>query len=296
MRKKELWELLAEHNIQPHHIHGGNKAYFVIVSQQEVEKIFEREVVENLKSKRYKVITPIEYNASKTIIVKRLDSIIDEYITEEIINNIETQNDWLKVEELYKFETTAKILKIRCQSSTAVKRALEEGLYITNQRVKPNQVEKELFIKLTPCNNCFEYTHTTNKCPYERITLCTFCSSTEHRVAQCQATKAKCLNCGAQHRTLAAACPIRKRLIKERRTEIRARSRSRSRTNETASRNIQGGSYRDVTQRGVGPTTTGMNKQELKTTVIKIISAVVFSHTYGGASPRDFPRKYGRHI
>ena len=248
----------------------------------------EREVRENLKSKSYEVITPIEYNASKTIIVKRLDPIIDEYTTEEIMNNIETQNDWLKVEELYKFETTAKILKIRCQSSNAVKRELEEGLYITNQRVKPNQVEKELFIKLTPCNNCFEYTHTTNKCPYERLTLCTFCSSNEHRVAQCLAMEAKCLNCGAQHRTLAAACPVRKKLIKERRTEIRARSRSRSRTNEATLRNIQGGSYRDATQQGVGLTTTGMNKQELKTTVTKIISAVVFSHYMEALHPGTF--------
>ena len=53
--------------------------YFVIINQQEVEKILEKEVVENLKSKRYEVIPPVEYNASKTIIVKRLGSIIDEY-------------------------------------------------------------------------------------------------------------------------------------------------------------------------------------------------------------------------
>ena len=197
---------------------------------------------------------------------------------------------------MYKFETTSKILKIRCQSSTAVKRALEEGLYITNQRVKPNQVDKELFIKLTPRNNCFEYTHSTNKYPHERLALCTFCSNTEHRVAQCQATEAKCLNCGVQHRTLTAACPIRKRLIKERRSKMRARSRSRTRTNETAARNIQGGSYRDVTQRGAGLITTGMNKQELETTVTKIISAVVFSHYMEALHPRDCPGEYEYHI
>ena len=103
-----------------------------------------------------------------------------------------------------------------------VDKAIEEGLFITNQRVKPIQVEREIFIKITPCNNCFYYDHTTNKCPHEHLTLCSICGANDHRNKNCNAEAQKCLNCRGPHRTLAAARSIRKNIIKEKRTELRS--------------------------------------------------------------------------
>ena len=112
IRREELCELLWKLGVQPQRIHEGTKTHFVILSQGELES------KERPKTKEFEVTTPLEYNASKTIVVKRLDAIIDAYSDEEVIAGIEQQNEWMEVEDLYRFQTTTKILKIRCKTST----------------------------------------------------------------------------------------------------------------------------------------------------------------------------------
>ena len=291
VRKKELWELLGNMGIQPHRIHDGNNAYFVIVNQEEVEKILSEKTTQNLMAKDYKVLTPIEHNASKTIIIRRLDAIIDEYNDEELVESLETNNEWLKLEDLYRFETTAKIIKIRCQSITMVDKAVAEGLFITNQRVKPSQVEREIFIKITPCNNCFCYDHTTNRCPHERLTLCSNCGANDHRNKNCKVDIHKCLNCGGPHRTLAATCSVRKNIMKDKRTELRARSRSRTRNIQagTTTKTTTDSSYRNAASQGTGAIPK-MEKNEMKVIVTKVVSAVVYSHYMEAMQPGTFQR------
>ena len=57
---------------------------------------------------------------------------------------------------------------------------------------------------------------------------CMYCGE-GHKQQDCNAAVPKCINCGEAHRTLAAACRIRKELIKKRTREIRDRSKSRNR-------------------------------------------------------------------
>ena len=51
-------------------------------------------------------------------------------------------------------------------------RALQDGLYILNQKIPSRNIEKEVFIKLKPCYNCFSYNHITKNCPEEKMILC----------------------------------------------------------------------------------------------------------------------------
>ena len=120
-----------------------------------------KEVRDYANEKGFEIKTPIEYTAMKTVVVKEIDSIIDEFTDQEIIENIERVNDWAKVVELYKFQTTAKMLKIQFETTTMATRALNNGLIILFQRVPPRRIEKEIFVKLLPCNNCYGYDHDT---------------------------------------------------------------------------------------------------------------------------------------
>ena len=214
-RKKELWETLAEFDIHPHKIHEANKAYFVIVTQDETERILKEDVVRKLKELNMEVTTPLDYNSSKTVIIKRLDPIIDEYDAEEIKQSIERTNNNIEVEEVFVFPTTSKIMKVRLGTSAMAQKVLLNGLLVLNQRVKPNQVEKEIFVMIAPCTNCYQYDHVTSRCPQEKMILCAFCGSEGHKQKDCKKKTPMCLNCGEQHRTLAAACSVRKELIKE---------------------------------------------------------------------------------
>lgn len=288
-RKKILWEMLGDADIRPHRIHEANKAYFAIVNQEEIDQILRQDIRHKLKQKGFDVNEPLEYNANRTIIIKRLDNIIDEYTDDEIIQSLESQNSDLTVESLYRFKTTAKIIKVMLQSHARVQKALTEGIYLLHQRVKPNQIEKEIYIKLTPCTNCYRYEHTTNNCNENQLTLCAFCGQNDHKQKDCKSKDPNCLNCGEAHRTLAAACPLRKKLIKEKRTTIRDRSRSQSR----ARPNQQQQSYAEKTKAGISEATKIINtssKSELKKLITKIMTSITYSHYMEAMYPGTFQR------
>ena len=106
-------------------------------------------------------------------------------------------------------------MKVRLGTSAMAHKVLGNGLPVLNQRVKPNQIEREIFVKITPCTNCYKYDHVTSRCPQEKMLLSAFCRGRNHKQKDCKKETPKCLNCGEQHRTLAAICPVRKELIKE---------------------------------------------------------------------------------
>ena len=159
---------------------------------------------------------------------RTFNSIIDEYEAKEIKQSIERANNNIVVKEIFVFPTTSKIMKVRLETSAMAQKVLNDGLLVLNQRVKPNQIEKEISVKITPCTNCYKYDHVTSHCPKEKMLLCAFCGGENHKQKDCKKETPKCLHCGEQHRILAASCPVRKELIKEKRISIRDRSRSHS--------------------------------------------------------------------
>ena len=105
--------------------------------------------------------------------------------------------------------------------------ALQKGINVLHQHIPPWSIEKELFVRLTPCRNCYGYDHRLKDCKAEKKDRCTYCAE-EHKESECKANQPCCINCGGQHRTLAAACKIRKELIKQKSGDIRANARSQS--------------------------------------------------------------------
>ena len=123
---------------------------------------------------------------------------------------------------------------------------------------------------------------------------CTFCAG-EHRQNECTAKDPMCINCGGQHRTLAAACKVRKDLIKKRSKEIRDRSHSRSRA-RTATHYA---TYSAAIQPGAseirGPGTRQMDepmmsKEESKLMMTTIMSAIIYAQYMEAVEPGSYQR------
>ena len=137
-----------------------------------------------------------------------------------------------KVESVYKLMNTGRMLKIRFSTTEMAERAVREGLVVVYQKIAPRHVEKEIFIKLNPCYNCYGYDHKTQSCEKEKQTICTSCTLKGHNQGNCTETSPKCINCNGKQKTLASICPVRKGLIKERGEEVRECSRSRLRARQ----------------------------------------------------------------
>ena len=105
----------------------------------------------------------------------------------------------------------------------------------------------------------------------------------------CKETTPCCINCGDQHRTLAASCPLRKRLIKEKRTAIMDRSRSRSIQRRYDEQYQPGGeSFASRTRPGITSVMERENKFELKKIMTTILSAIAYSHYMEAQYPGTF--------
>ena len=275
-RRARLYEILGFYGIHPYKIKQNRSMYFIVMEDSKIEQALDEKCKESLRQENFIIQTPLEYNALKTIVAKQLDQIIDFYEDEDIIQNIESKNEWCKVESIYKLQTPSKIIKIRFKTTEMAQRALQDGLYILNQKIPSRNIEKEVFIKLKPCYNCFSYNHITKNCPEEKMILCSNCASRTHRQSECDNESQKCINCNGDHRTLAAACPIRKKLIKEKSKQIRDRARSRSRSKPSSYSAAATNEHQPKTNR-----THTVRDQTVNTTkeiTATILTAIVASH------------------
>ena len=275
-------------------VHDAKGAFYAIVSDENLEIVLLEENKDVFREEGYEVIPPIEYNAMKTMVAKSLDYMIDEYTDQEIGDSIEDLNEGLKVEDIYRIPTTSKMIKVRFTTNQMAQTALKKGLVVLYQSIPANKIEKEIFVKLTPCRNCYDYDHREKDCPIEKKMRCTFCAG-EHRQNECTAKDPMCINCGGQHRTLAAAYKVRKDLIKKRSKEIRDRSRSRSRA-RTATHYA---TYSAAIQLGAsetrGPGTRQMDepmmsKEESKLMMTTIMSAIIYAQYMEAVEPGSYQR------
>ena len=131
-RRAKLWECFGGLlGINPTNIKdGGNGTYYVIVPQDKLEKIISEDSKQKPRDHKFEINTPLEYNAMRTVIVRHIDKVITEYSDKEIIQNIESTNEWAKVEFVYKLTDNGRMLKVRFTTTEMATRAVKEGLVV----------------------------------------------------------------------------------------------------------------------------------------------------------------------
>lgn len=270
----------------------------VCLNDDDVNKLISATGLETLKKHKFEVIVPPHLRAKKTIVLKGLDKEITALNEEEILRDIENRNDWAKVEEIIKMKNIPYMLKIRFKDISMAKKAIDNGLCIQMYHLSKNQVEAEDFIQITPCWVCYKYDHTANSCPKKNEKFCSECAATDHTFRECSRKDSpKCLNCEGAHRTLAAICPIRKQLIKNRRMERQEKKRNFEKENKTFCEvtKLRAETEKVATQlRAELPLTT----PQQDTTVLqldnnmpfKILTIIINAHLINIARPGTFSR------
>ena len=281
-RKHYLWNQLMKLNLLVYQLQVPNRNSMVVISTEEViENLLSTKVKSKLSAEGFEVITPPEYQANRTFVLRNIDSLITEIDSATLKEDLEERNSWLKVTEIIKIPTAPRILKIKVESAEIVRLATEKGVLIYNQSVPPTNIEKETFVKLDICYRCYSYQHRTTQCPTPNMVVCSECADNTHTYRECNSNRKKCINCGGDHRTFAARCPTRKKLIQERGREIRERSRSRSK-----SRN-QAGTYAQAAA-GSPPTMGNITSHLSREDQVKIASSIEYAFRVEGILPGTF--------
>ena len=196
-------------------IKEGKGIHYAIIKQEHIETVISDENKQVFDQNGFDSVTPIEFDAMRSVVVRHIDKVITEYRDEEIIESINQVNIWADVDSIVRIHPNGRLLKVKFKSISMVQTALAEGMVVLHQRINAKNIEKEIFICLTPCYNCFKYNHKTREFPQESRVLCSFCSGEGHKYSECTSQNPKCLICGGNHRTLVAVYRVRRELIKE---------------------------------------------------------------------------------
>ena len=278
-RRPILWEFFGKIKVNPAELKEGKGIYYAIVPQEKIDEVINDKSKQIFQENGFEAMSPIEYNALRTIVVHHIDKVTDEYEDEDKITSINETNQWAQAESIYRIQTTGRMLKIRLKNPQMANQATRDGLIIIHQQIPPKHREKETFVRITPCYNCFGYEHKTKECPKEKQILCSFCAGRDHQQHQCQETEPKCINCNGKHRTLAAACQVRKEILRKKWKELRERSRSRSRQRAiTTYAGAMQGNREQHQQRQEAPTIENIDQAEMKKLIAKIVTSIRYAH------------------
>ena len=215
-------------------------AFFLITDNENMDRLLQEKSKKLFFEKGLEIQTPPEYVAARTIMLKNVDGVIAEMSVDEICEGIDKN---FKVKKVVKIPNNTHLLKIIFESAQIADKVVKEGLVIHFQKFEGKNVEKEIFIPIIPCFRCYRYDHLKRSClKPDDFKICSNCSREGHVYTECHSLTVKCLNCNEHHRTLAAKCPIRKAIVKE---KIKERKEGRDRMKTRVQENVPV---------GIGPT------------------------------------------
>ena len=141
-RHTNVYRTFGKLGISIKKVHDAKGAFYVVVTEENLEKILTDENKNECRKEGYELQAPIVYESLKTIVVKQLDYMIDSFTDGEIIDSINELNDWAEVEGMYRLPTTSKMLKIKFTSQQMVQKALTKGIVILHQFIPHYNIEK----------------------------------------------------------------------------------------------------------------------------------------------------------
>ena len=224
-KKSNLTHIMGKTGAWAYKIIETKEAFVLITDNVNMDKLLTDETKQELVAKGLEIVHPPEYDAARTVLLKNVDSTISALEEGEIAGII---GQHYQVKKIVKIPNSKDLLKIVFQNSHDADRAIERGVQIQFQRFQGSNIERELFVPIVPCFRCFNYGHFKRNCPKPNdYLICSTCASEGHIYKDCpNKTTLTCINCGGNHRTLAAKCPVRKDLVRTKIKEIRTRSRS----------------------------------------------------------------------
>ena len=217
--KPALIRVLAENNVKFSRILFMKDEFFLVTlnDESDVAKVLSQPVTDELHAIHCNPVQPPELSAKKCLIVKFLDSTVIEHSDDELKLEIEDKND-VEIVDIYKFPNT-KNMKVTFANHEMAKKCLQAGIRLFCFSVPTYNLVQDKFISVKFCFRCYEIdTHEASNClKPAAYKICSDCSSTEHRYAECNSTIKKCINCDGDHSTMSFKCPARKDIEKQKR-------------------------------------------------------------------------------
>ncbi|KAF2348058.1 hypothetical protein FHG87_021186 [Trinorchestia longiramus] len=193
--------------------------YAVTDEANTINKLTSNKAIKALKKLNLKPIIPPDLRARRSVFIRQIDYYIGSKNPKEIKEEIQRIQPWLQLSEVIKIKQYTHLLKIVIAETTIAQRILTEGFEMFNTKITARQCEQETYTHILICYKCYEFeSHPTHECR-STVQVCSECSSPDHIYTQYNNTIKKCINCNGAHRTLAASCPHRREVQKQKKID-----------------------------------------------------------------------------
>ncbi len=282
-RRILLLRILSENIIYATRIINIQDGFVVLTrNDDEIDKIFQDKIVQDLKKNDFQPVLPPELKAKRTAIIFNTDDFIYNHTEKEMEDELLANNAWMNegIDNIFKIPRT-KIMKITFKEAAAAKKATEKGILCFHMSISPYTIKIEDYIPLLTCLKCYAIEdHTTPNCPKSKtFKICSECSSPDHTWRECSTnTQKKCINCEGEHRTLANKCPLRKKAIEEKRQQKKNNNSNVAATNNNSAQ---------INNAITFPTLE-------KETATKMIACMMRAHLINAANPGTYNSEFNR--
>ena len=221
--KTKVFETLGKLQVFLTNLHEIPTGYTAITdSQTQAEGILNLEGSNALKAINLTPVMPPSILALRTLTLKSLAEYVTDKTADEIAAEIMAKNSSCRTStKVIKLPNARRVIKIITPNTTVAKKLLEDGVTLFNTRVPPHNISQEKYAHVNACMKCYQLEkHNTKACP-SKTKVCSECAATGHTFKECTEALKKCLNCTrdgktgaeANHRTLAAKCPLMKKAM-----------------------------------------------------------------------------------
>ena len=213
--KKTILSVITEFNVNISRIRQFDDGVCQVMcnSDRDVDNLLSHECVTALKSKDCLPIIPADLRAKRGVLVRGIDSTLFQFSVDEIIEEINSKNPWLIVDEVVLLHKSF-CIKLVCASQQIAAKAVETGIKLYHYSFPPSCISRDKFVKITICYKCYKLdSHIASSCPENlNFKACSQCSSHTHTFRECDIRQKKCINCGGPHSALAYSCPKRREI------------------------------------------------------------------------------------
>ena len=156
-RRNDLYTLFGEQDLLVTGLNDGRGCYYAKVDERILDRFLSSENRQVFAGQQFLINDPPERNALRSVIIRNIDRHVDDYTREQIIENIHRDNsdNGIVVELMMIIPGTTGMMKLRFANQNMVYKVLAYGIKVLNQYIPPNSIEREVYIRLTPCYICY---------------------------------------------------------------------------------------------------------------------------------------------
>lgn len=228
-RRRELFKTIGKLSLRVWKVERREEHFYMIVNETSLEKFNCEGATQEFLIQGFELSLPPETRSLRTVVLRDIDLIYRDLTEDEIKQGVETRSPGMIIEEVIKLpgapQGMSPLIKIRFSKIYMAREALSEGIRFMDQTLLPKSVEKEVYVRAIPCNNCLSFSHHRRECQPTQQMICQRCAGPGHKAPNCNAINPKCAHCQEAHETFSPQCQEKKKYIKSQMQVGRRRER-----------------------------------------------------------------------